>query len=105
GRFQKMIKFLFGAKCLGSCFIAHLDKISERQIGQRVGVYFSTLEIFRERTMSILRKTLQAFVKHDAIFKRRIHSLAIERDDRMRGVADKTNLVSIKPWRATDGDE
>ena len=83
---------------------SHLDKIFQGEIGESIGIYFSAVEIFRKRAMSILRKLRQAFIEHDAIFKRRVHSLAVERNDRMGGIADQTDLVLIEPRRATDRD-
>src|SRR5438876_911476 len=55
--------------------------------------------------MSILRKSREAFIEHDAIFERGVHALAVKRNDRVGRVADQTNFVAIKPRRATDRDQ
>src|SRR3954452_16274078 len=36
-RFEEVIEFLLRAKCFRRGLVAHLNKISEREIGQRVG--------------------------------------------------------------------
>src|SRR5438105_13707668 len=72
--FEEVIEFFLGPECFRCGLVAHLDNILQGESGQRVAVYFSALDIFGEGTMSILRKSREAFVEHDAIFKRRIHS-------------------------------
>ena len=39
--FEQVIEFLFRAKCSRRGFVAHLNKVSGRQIGQRVRIFFS----------------------------------------------------------------
>src|SRR4030095_6371442 len=38
---EQVIEFLFRAKCARSGFIAHLNTIADRQIGECVGIFFS----------------------------------------------------------------
>ena len=75
------------------------------QIRQRIGILFPPNEIFRESACTIIREFRQAFVQDDAIFKGRIHSLTIKRHDGMRGIANKGNLIFIRPRRTADRDE
>ena len=63
---------------------------------------FRRLEIFGECALAVLGKFFQAFVEHDAIFERCVHSLAVKWNDGVGGVADQRNLVFIEPWRATN---
>ena len=58
-----------------------------------------------ECAVSILRECGQAFIEHDAVFERGVHTLAVKRHDRVGGVADQRDLVFIIPGRATNGHE
>src|SRR4029453_9205551 len=97
-----MIEFLLGAECLRRGFVTHLDKIADGEIGKGVGVFFSSHKIFGKGALAALPEFFQAFIEHDAILEGSVHSLAVKRDDRVRGVADERNLVSVKPRRATN---
>src|SRR5260370_32128881 len=44
--FEQMIEFLFRAKCPRRGFVAHFNEITDRQIGERIGIFFSGFEIF-----------------------------------------------------------
>ena len=103
--FEQVIEFLFRAKDFRCGFVAHLDEIFDGEIGERIGVFFPFFVIFREGALSILREFGQTFVEHDAIFERRVHSLTVERHDRVRGVTHERDLVFIIPGRAADRDK
>src|SRR5438034_11814958 len=100
-----MVELLFCPKCLRRGFVAHLDEILHRKIGEGVGIFFSPREIFREDALSISGEFGQAFVEDDAIFEGGVHSLAVKRYDSVGGVADKRDLVFVKPRGTTNGDE
>src|SRR5262249_28202067 len=98
-----MIEFLLRAKCFRRSLVAHLNKIADRKIGERVGISFSASEIFGKCTMSIVWKLLQGFIEYDAIFKCRTHSLAIKWNDCVGRIAKQADLVTVIPRRATNG--
>ena len=100
-----MIEFLFRAKRLRRSFVAHLDEVANRKISERVGILFSPGEVFPERALVVLWKFFQAFVQHDTIFERGVHSLAVKRHDRVGGVTDERDLVFVEPRPAADGHE
>src|SRR6266513_2946524 len=54
--FKEVVEFLFCTERARRGFVAHLDKVFQREAGEGFGVYFAALEIFSERTLSILRK-------------------------------------------------
>ena len=59
--FEQVVEFLFRAKCPRRGFVAHLNEIADGEIGEGVGIFFSTLEIFGktgllERTFAALSK-------------------------------------------------
>src|SRR5262245_27250057 len=85
--------------------MSHLDEVSDRKIGKRIGVFFSATKVFGERALAVVGKFFKAPVQHDAIFEGSIHALAVKWHYRVRGVADEANLVLIKPRRAADGHE
>ena len=45
-RVEEVIEFLFRAKDFRCGFVAHLDEIFDGEVGQRVGIFFSSREIF-----------------------------------------------------------
>ena len=100
-----MIEFFLGAEGARRGFVAHLDEIANRKISERVGVFFAAFEIFRKGAFAVIGKFFKALVQHDAIFKRRVHSLTVERYHRMRRVAEQANFVPVIPRRAANGHE
>ena len=76
-----------------------------KAVGECVGVLFPSGEVLCEGAFAVIQEFGQAFVEHDAIFEGRVHSLAVERHDRVGGVAHERDLVRIMPWRATDRHE
>ena len=102
GGFEQVVEFLFCAKCPGRSFVAHLNEIADGEIGQRVGVFFSPLEILGKRALAVVGKFIQAFIEHDAIFERSVHSLTIEWNDGMGRIAEQANPIAVIPWRATN---
>ena len=100
-----MIEFLFRAKCFRRCLVAHLDEVLDGEVGERVGVFFSPGKIFRECPLPVVREFGQAFVENDAIFERGVHSLPVERHDRVGGVTNERDLVFVEPGRAADRHE
>src|SRR4030095_5503480 len=103
--FEQVIEFLFCAKCPRRRFIAHLNEITDRQIGERVGIFFSALEIFGKCAFAIIGKFIQAFVENDAIFECGVHSLPIKWNDGMGRIAEQANPVTVIPRRATNCDK
>ena len=97
-----MIELLFCSKYFRRGLVAHLDEILHGKIGKRIGILFSPNEVFGEGALAVVREFGQTFIKHHAIFEGGVHTLAVEWDDSMRGVADKRDLVFVAPWRAAN---
>ena len=55
--------------------------------------------------MSILGELCQTFIKHDAIFERCVHALAIKWHNGVCGVADQCDFVFVIPRRAANRDQ
>ena len=103
--FQRVIQFLFHAKCCRCRFVSHLDEIPDREIGKRIGVLFSATKIFAECVLAVFGEFFKTVVQHHAIFERSIHSLAVKRHDRVRGIAHEANLLLVKPRGAPNGHQ
>lgn len=100
--FEQMIEFLFRAKCPRRGFVAHFKEITDRQIGERIGIFFSGFEIFGKSAFAVIGKFVQALVEHDAIFERGVHSLAIKWNHCVGGIAEQADPVTVIPGRATN---
>ena len=61
--FQRVIQFLFRAKCFRRGLISHLDEIANRKIGKRIGILFSAPKVFRECAFAVLRQFVKALIQ------------------------------------------
>ena len=73
--------------------VAHLLVVLDRHLGDRARVRRAQALEVREdlepAAGAVRRALLEQAVERHAVLERRVHALAVERDDRVRGVADE----------------
>ena len=80
--------------------VAHLQEVGDRQVPDRIGIGLPQAVVPLKRHLPVMWKQIKRLGQHHAILKGRIHSLAVEGDDRVGGVADENDPVTMEPGRA-----
>src|SRR5579864_4094138 len=100
---QRQLHFFAQQKVLIRHAISHLNKILNREIGNRVGTDLSRPFKLSEHSFPVRTMPVEQFKKDGAIFKTTINSLPKEWNNRMRRVAEHQSPTFYMPWRTLDG--